>query len=277
MKINNSNPKKGINEKMKKIYLIATVFAIIAGFATWLFATEIDKKTTIKDVEKATVVVPLADIDEYTVLTPEMLTTVQLPVSSITYGTVTKVEDIVGYMNNVKLYAGEQIIADKLTLVGQISGDSRLSYELKKGELAVGVECTVAGGIAGYLKPGDRINFFSVHSEAGESKLVLSNVLVLKVGSLAENKSAEAEEAELTSYANLVLSLNETQIKQYAAELATNPDYFFFALVPFSEGNQMKGEINEDVTKHEIQTNPYSPVTIVDFENLPEPTTDEAA
>ena len=35
----------------------------------------------------------------------------------------------------------------------------------------------------------------------------------------------------------------------------------------------MKGEINEDVTAHEIQTNPYSPVTIVAFEDLPEPTT----
>ncbi|MGN0547584.1 MAG: Flp pilus assembly protein CpaB [Acutalibacteraceae bacterium] len=262
---------------MKKIYLIATVFAIIAGFATWLFATEIDKKTTIKDVEKATVVVPLADIDEYTVLTPEMLTTVQLPTSSITYGTVTKVEDIVGYMNNVKLYAGEQIIADKLTLVGQISGDSRLSYELKKGEFAVGITCDEAGGISGYLKPGDRVNIFSVNSGAGETKLVLSNVLVLKVGTFAENKAASAEEAELSSYSNLVLSLNDAQIKQFGAERASNPDYFFFALVPFSEGNQMKGEINEDVTKHEIQTNPYSPVTIVDFENLPEPTTDEAA
>ena len=258
---------------MKKIYLIATIFALIAGFATWLFATEIDKKTTIKDVEKATVVVPLADIDEYTILTPEMLTTVQLPTSSITYGTVTKIEDVVGYMNNVKLYAGEQIIADKLTLVGQISNDSRLSYELKKGELAVGVECSVAGGIAGYLKPGDRINLYSVNVNKGESKLLLPNVLVIKVGSLAENKSAEAEESELVSYANLVISITNEQMNQITAEYAAGVDSFFCALVPFSEGNQMKGEVNEDVTAHEIQTNPYSPVTIVAFEDLPEPTT----
>ena len=45
---------------MKKIYLMAVIFAIIAGAATWLFATEIQKSTTIKDVEKASVVVPVA-------------------------------------------------------------------------------------------------------------------------------------------------------------------------------------------------------------------------
>ena len=31
---------------MKKVYLIAVIFAIIAGVATYMFATEIDKKTT---------------------------------------------------------------------------------------------------------------------------------------------------------------------------------------------------------------------------------------
>ena len=34
---------------MKKVYLIAVVFALIAGFATYFFASEITKKTTIKD------------------------------------------------------------------------------------------------------------------------------------------------------------------------------------------------------------------------------------
>ena len=36
---------------MKKVYLIAVIFAIIAGVATYMFATEIDKKTTFKDAK----------------------------------------------------------------------------------------------------------------------------------------------------------------------------------------------------------------------------------
>ena len=37
---------------MKKVYLIAVVFALIAGFATYMFASETNKKTTIKEYFK---------------------------------------------------------------------------------------------------------------------------------------------------------------------------------------------------------------------------------
>ena len=49
---------------MKKVYLIAVIFAIIAGVATYMFATEIDKKTTFKDADMVTVLIPTADIDK---------------------------------------------------------------------------------------------------------------------------------------------------------------------------------------------------------------------
>lgn len=58
---------------MKKVYLIAVVFALVAGFATYFFATEITKKTTIKDADMVSVYVPSEDIPANSKITPEML------------------------------------------------------------------------------------------------------------------------------------------------------------------------------------------------------------
>ena len=57
---------------MKKVYLIAVIFAIIAGVATYMFATEIDKKTTFKDADMVTVLIPTADIDKNVEITADM-------------------------------------------------------------------------------------------------------------------------------------------------------------------------------------------------------------
>lgn len=247
---------------MKKIYLMAVIFAIIAGAATWLFATEIKKSTTIKDVEKASVVVPVVDINEYTVITDDMLTVVNLPVSSITYGTVTKKEDIIGLVNKTKLYRGEQIIADKLTLIGENSDDSRLSYHLKKGEYAVSVLLTKDAGVAGYIREGDYINLYSLLNKEEATPTVIKNLLVLKAGSAAEYKEAQdAEEENVIEYTVLVLRMNEAEMMTYRNVVADG-GIFMCNLVPFSEGNKVNGQLDETVTKHEIATNPYSPVQV---------------
>ena len=57
---------------MKKVYLIAVVFALVAGFATYFFASEIDKKSTFKDAEMVTVFVPVADMDRNVTITEDM-------------------------------------------------------------------------------------------------------------------------------------------------------------------------------------------------------------
>lgn len=246
---------------MKKIYLMAVIFAIIAGAATWLFATEIQKSTTIKDVEKASVVVPVADINEYTVITDDMLAVVDLPVSSITYGTVTKKEDIVGLVNKTKLYRGEQIIADKLTLIGENSDDSRLSYHLKKGEYAVSAVLSKDAGVAGYIREGDYINLYSLVGK-DETPTVIKNLLVLKAGSATEYKEAQdAEEENVIEYTTLVLRMNEAEMMTFRSVVAEGVG-FICNLVPFSEGNKLNGQLDETVTKHEIATNPYSPVQV---------------
>ena len=57
---------------MKKVYLIAVVFALVAGFATYMFAQGINEKTTIKDADTKKVYVALQDIPKDTEITEDM-------------------------------------------------------------------------------------------------------------------------------------------------------------------------------------------------------------
>ena len=47
---------------MKKVYLIAIVFALIAGFATFMFASDISEKLSYKDANKVTVYVAKQEV-----------------------------------------------------------------------------------------------------------------------------------------------------------------------------------------------------------------------
>ena len=56
---------------MKKVYLIAVVFALLAMFATFMFANQLDKKTTIKDTE--VVYAAAQEMADNTQITEEMI------------------------------------------------------------------------------------------------------------------------------------------------------------------------------------------------------------
>ncbi|MDD7357338.1 MAG: hypothetical protein PUG88_00560, partial [Eubacterium coprostanoligenes] len=102
---------------MKKVYLIAVVFALIAGFATYFFASEIDKKTTIKDADTVEVIVPVNDMSQNSSITEEMFaedagvftkkTVVAADVNTETV--VTKQDQLIGKVTIDPLYAGEPI------------------------------------------------------------------------------------------------------------------------------------------------------------------------
>ena len=88
---------------MKKIYLFAAIFALIAGVATFFFARSLSDSAKTENVESANVVIALQDIEPDMVVTPSMFETVNLPVSAVTYGTLVNAYDIDGYVAAEKI------------------------------------------------------------------------------------------------------------------------------------------------------------------------------
>ncbi len=203
---------------MKKIYLIAAVVAIVAGFATYFFASELKTSKIVTGVDEATVVVAIEDIKKDTVLTKEMFQEIKLPVTSVSYGTVCSIKDIVGYMATDNIYMGEQLLARKIEPVGDEKADGRLSYELSNGMYAYTISVEIENGVAFFIKEYDCINIYDKVSASAEP--ALKNIPVIKLSDYTANIQQD-KGTEITTYAVLTLALTKDQIPKLMA--VSNP------------------------------------------------------
>ena len=233
---------------MKKIYLFAVIFALIAGFSTYFFVNGLQHNAAITGVAEADVVVALQDIEPDTVVTADMFTVVRLPESSISYGTVAKASDITGWIASEKILKGEQVQVAKLTKIDnkaerndlEYDGEYRLSYHIEKGHYAYTLRIDDCDAVAYFIRKGDFVNvYFDKYALPAPPKAtpILRNVKVLEIGTYADHKAAVGGN-EITIYTLITLSLTENQIKtilDYENEL-DHGNHFALALVPYAEG-----------------------------------------
>lgn len=203
---------------MKKIYLIAAVVAIVAGFATYFFASELKTSKIVTGVDEATVLIAIEDIKKDTILTKEMFQAVKLPVTSVSYGTLCDIKDVVGCMATENIYMGEQLMARKIEPVGDEKADGRLSYELSNGMYAYTISVEIENGVAFFIKENDCINIYDKVSPSAEP--ALKNISVIKLSDYTANVQQDSG-TEIKSYAVLTLALTKDQIPKLMA--VSNP------------------------------------------------------
>ena len=223
---------------MKKIYLIAVVIALAAGLATYFFANELKTSKIVTGVDEAVVLIALQDIDENTILTADMFQEVTMPASGVSYGTVSKTADIVGYMAGMKILKGEQLMAAKLIPVGEKSAEGRLSYQLENGMYAYTITVEIEDSVAYFIKEYDCINIYDKLSGSGTP--VLENIPVIKISDYTANIQQD-NGTEITSYSVLTLALTKDQIPK----LMSINDYRI-VLVSFVESQNMADDIPAD-------------------------------
>lgn len=262
---------------MKKIYLFAVIFALIAGFATFFFVNSLQHNSSITGVEESDVVVAVQDIEPDTVASPEMFKTIRMPVSSITYGTFSNADEISGLVVKEKIYKGEQVMSAKFASVTddvnlqEYNGEYHLSYHLEKGNYAYTFKADEPDAVAYFIKRGDYINVYDIRkSDPGP---VLKNVKVLEIGMYSDRKMAD-EGTETTSYTLITVSLTEKQIEAFIPydETHSNADPFHVVLVPYAEGAGLSASSSDSGSKAK------SPATNNGMGELetPEPKTEKA-
>ena len=207
---------------MKKVYLIAVVVAIIAGFATYMFASEIDKKTTIKDADTVTVIVPVNDIGANTKITADMFAedagyfvSKTIIADDVITDAVTSSEQLIDMVTVESLYAGEQINPRRLE---SIDGQNvALSLKLAKGMVAYSFNAASTIGVDGYISQGDTVDVLvSKQNDDGEneSEVAYSNLKILRVTTNTANTSASSSGATITEYSTLTVEVTEEQAMQ---------------------------------------------------------------
>lgn len=229
---------------MKKIYLIAVVIALAAGVATYFFANELRTSSIVTGVNDASVVVAIEDIEKDTILTEDMFQVIKLPVTAVSFGTVSNTKDIIGYMTTEKIYAGEQLMARKITTVGDGEPKNRLSYELTNGMYGYSIVVSNENAVSCFLKEYDYINIYK-EDITPSAEPILKNVQVIRISDYTSNVQQEAG-VEITSYSIITLALTKEQIPVLMGLVYTGSsgsDYFRIVLVSHAESHGIADEI----------------------------------
>ncbi len=228
---------------MKKIYLAAAVIALVAGFATYFFATELKTSKIVTGVDEATVLVAVEDIDENTILTKDMFQEIKLPQTAVSYGTVSSINDVIGYMATQKILRGEQLMSRKIAFIGDESlSAGRLSYEFGEGMYAYTL--SVAGSqkdnsLAFFIKEFDKINIYD--REVPSPEPVVENATVIKISDYPANIQQDGG-VEITSYTEITLLLNKEQISKMIS-MGDNQERMRVVLVSYEEAYELSDDI----------------------------------
>lgn len=139
------------------------------------------KATTV--VETQAIVVPLSSISEGQTLTLNDIKSVKWPKAYLPKGEFfSDPYELTGRVAKQNLYPGEPIYKDKVS--GSNTGGG-LPALIPNGHRAVTVAVSEVKGVAGFVKPGDRVDVISTFDlskddqEVQMTKIVLQNVLVL--------------------------------------------------------------------------------------------------
>lgn len=196
---------------MKKVYLVAVVFALIAGFATFMFAREIQQNATLSDAEKIDVVVAIGDVDEKTAVTTENVQTmfkVQPMVKSYTIDKCySSLDQIVGKTLREKIYKGEQVTENKM--VSPDDADASLSLTLPDGYKAYSINAAGVQSVDGYIEKGDTVNVLV--NSGNSSSVAMKNLEVWRVSSHTQNVQSETGATTITEYSTLTFIVTEEQ------------------------------------------------------------------
>lgn len=214
---------------MKKVVLFALIAALCAGGLLYFYLGNLETQKEVK-VEYDSVVVAATDIPAYTPITADMVTFKQIPVGYAHPLATRTVEDVVGFVTDSAILAGEELLPSKLKKYGET--DSGLSYVVPEGMRAVTVAVDEVSGIAGFLQRGDYVDVISyttttyVPAQApvvaeGEQPtadqlpqtlsttlVAAQNVRVAAVGKSLASTTATTEEQAAAGYTSVTLLLS---------------------------------------------------------------------
>lgn len=185
--------------------------------------------------ETVPVVVAKTDIPPKTKVTTEMVQIQHVPTEYLQPGAVRDGKQVIGVLAREQIIAGEQITDRRLLIDGKSAG---LPGLIPSGKRAVTVAVSEVSGVAGLIKPGDRVDVLATFDQgtAGDyiGDVVLQNVLVLAVNRNLEASSGDAkakDSKEQTKAATVTLAVDASLTHHIA--VAEDRGKIRLALRPF--------------------------------------------
>lgn len=140
---------------MKKVVIFALIAAICAGALLYLYLGNLEQQKQVEVVYEE-VVIAATDIPAYTPITSGMVTMKRMPVGSAHPSAARSMDQVIGYVTENDILAGEEILPAKLKQLGQT--ESGMSYTIPVGMRAITVAVDGISGIAGFIQRGDYVD-----------------------------------------------------------------------------------------------------------------------
>jgi pilus assembly protein CpaB len=194
--------------KSRYIILISIVFGLLTGYLIFNYLTGVEQAMT--NIEYGEVVVAARDLPAKTLLTKEMVEIKKVPRDYIHPQALTKEDEAAGTINTTALVMGEQVLKSKVATKDNVKNG--LSYLVPVGKRAVTVAVDDVSGVAGLIRPGDRIDVAAaVNIPEGQREQPFALVVLQNIQVLAVGKNMEAKETQDSKTVTLAVTVEESR------------------------------------------------------------------
>lgn len=187
----------------RKILLLCTllaviVFIVIYSILSSLFGGKEEKKEEVAVNDLVPVIEASVDIKPRTIITDDMIKATAVPQNLVPQGALTDKSAVVGKPTSVAIMAGDMITTRKLNQ----SGATGFNGLIPKGMRAISFSVNDVTGVAGFAKPGDKVDILLISDKDGENRIasraILKDVLILAVNktSMAPQQARQVKKDE---------------------------------------------------------------------------------
>lgn len=159
------------------------VAAVIAMIVAGLVYLVLNTQTRPPEEKPATVSVLVAtqDIEAYTPVTTEMVTTQEMAANEVPAGYLSRPDEALGQVTRRTVLKGDVFTRQ---MVGPRTAEGGLTFVIPEGMRAVTVALDPVSGVGGFVLPGDRVDVLATfkQDDVAITKTILQNVEVLAMG-----------------------------------------------------------------------------------------------
>lgn len=203
-----------MKKRINIILVLAVVFGLVAAWGTYQYLEHM-KKTYKSSAKFVTVAVAREKIPARQAITEQMVEFKDLPSNYVNPDAITEKGRVINQVSSSDIFPGEQILKSKILLPNDPSGGLALMVE--PGRRAATIAVDSVAGVAGLLKPGDRIDALVLLDGVPGQPPTIASTFIHNIKILAINSNGGANQGDKTSGSQLItMSVNPAEAQQLA-------------------------------------------------------------
>jgi len=202
----------------KLVIVVALFFGLLTSYLVFNYLQDV--RAALDDNEYVEIVVANQDIPVNSVVSASMVSMKKIPFQYVHSQEITDNSEVIGKILLVPVNSGESIMKNQV--ISQGDKKEGLAYLVPKGKRALTVPVDEVSGVAGLIKPGDKVDVIGTIA-IGENQpetytlVVLQDIEVLAAGKVID-KSVDEKAAVETKTVTLAVSLSEAKPLMMASQ-----------------------------------------------------------